>query len=116
LLNATFTDLRGFGWEIESCVLMFADMRDLTFRKQVLKELDLTESDLRGADFREASFERSKLVRADLRGANFAGADLRGADIGPLNDLARLSALKGATISERQARAVANGLGINVAH
>lgn len=113
LLNATFADVQGFGWEMASCVLMYADLRGVTFRKKTLHELDLTESDLRDADFREAVFERTKLVRADLRGCDFHGADLRGAELGPLDD--RLLALKGATISIRQARAVANSLGITVA-
>ncbi|HVE90892.1 MAG TPA: pentapeptide repeat-containing protein [Actinomycetota bacterium] len=114
LLNATFTDLQGFGWDFSSCVLMYADLRDLGFRKHVLDRLDLTESDLRGADFREASFRDVKLVRADIRGADFLGADLRGADLGPLDDLERLSALKGAIISPHQAIVVAGALGINV--
>lgn len=114
LLNATFTDLGGFGWEMRSCVLMYADLRELSFRRNVLHELDLTESDLRGADFQEASFEGCKLVRADLRGADFVGADLRGADLGPLDDPATLTALKGAIISGGQACAVANALGLVV--
>jgi uncharacterized protein YjbI with pentapeptide repeats len=45
MLNATFVDVRGFGFEFVSCVLMYADLRGLSFRKLTLTELDLTESE-----------------------------------------------------------------------
>jgi uncharacterized protein YjbI with pentapeptide repeats len=107
-------ELQGIGWEISSTSVMYADLRGVSFAGKHLKELDLSEANLDGVDFSGTTFEGCRLQRASWTGASFEGADLRGADLGPLEDAASIAALRGAIISEAQARSLANALGLQV--
>ena len=114
LLGSNFSQLSGLGWTFVSTVLMYGDLHGVQLDGRVLHEVDMTEADLTGADFSRTVFEDCRMSRATWTGARFEGADLRGADLGPLETLEQIAALRGAMLSERQAKAVVNALGISV--
>lgn len=114
LLGSSFGELSGLGWTFASTVLMYADLHGVELDGRTLAEVDLTEADLSRADFSRTIFENCRLSRANWTDARFEGADLRGADLGPLETLEQIAALRGAMLSERQAKAVVNALGISV--
>ena len=114
LLGSNFGERAGLGWTFVSTVLMYADLHGVELDGRTLTEVDLTEADLSRADFSRTIFENCRLSRANWTGARFEGADLRGADLGPLETLEQIAALRGAMLSERQAKAVVNALGISV--
>lgn len=114
LIGSTFEKIHGLGWEMSATTLMYANLRGVDLSARTLTALDLTESDITGADFRRAIFEDCRLSRSTWIGAKFESADLRGADLGPIETLEQIAALKGAVLSERQAAAIVNALGIIV--
>ncbi len=114
LLGSTFQHVHGMGWTIENTTMMYANLAGVGFAGRTLVGLDLTEADVKGSDFSRCVFEDCRLSRAIWTNAVFDGADLRGADLGPISDLPQIAALKGAVLSERQAKAIVNALGISV--
>ena len=98
----------------ENTLLVGADLRKMSFRKQRLQQLDFSDAELSGCDFRDALFEGGSLRNAHLKLARFDGADLREVDLGGMKLLdARL--FKGATISYHQAADLLGELGLRVA-
>ena len=95
-------------------MLIGADLRGLSFRKQRLEQLDFSGADVSGCDFRDAVFDGGSLRDAHLKLARFEGADLREVDLGGLR-LVDARLFKGATISHAQAAALVSELGIHVA-
>ena len=114
LLGADFSGVSGLAWTIDKTVLMYANLRGASLNERTLRDVDLTEADLTGADFERTVFEKCRLVRASWAGARFEGADLRGADLGPLETLEQIASLRGAIVSQAQAKAITHALGINV--
>ena len=115
-------DLRGV--QITACrmaetsffsgLLVGADMRQLSFCKMRLLQVDLSDADIAGFDFRDAVFEGGSLQDAHMKLARFDGAHLREMRLGGLKRLdAKL--FKGATISHRQAAELVAEPGLNVA-
>lgn len=114
LTGASFSDAKTLGMRIKSSLLVSADLRGLSFRKQVLEHLNLTGADLDGCDFTEAVFEGGTLSGANLKNARFQGADLRLVELGPLDIATAALHLKGSFMSPEQAAALVSGLGIQV--
>ncbi|WP_332118137.1 pentapeptide repeat-containing protein [Azorhizobium caulinodans] len=95
------------------CLLIAAQLRGLSFRRQDLDGLDFQDADLSEADFREAVLTNCSLRDAHVARARFEGADLRGTDLGGLK-LADAGRFRGATISKAQAADLLAGLGLRV--
>ena len=108
------TASRGRQADFEDTLLIGADLRKMSFRKNQLKQLDFSEADLSGCDFREAVFVGGSLRNAHMKLTRFEGADLREADLGGLK-LVDAKLFRGATISLNQAAALLGELGIMVA-
>ncbi len=86
----------------------------MSFRKQVLDQLDFSDADLGGCDFRDAVFNGGSLRGASLKGARFQGADLRAAELGGITVYDLTGSLKGAVISAEQAGQLIESLGVRV--
>ncbi len=94
-------------------LLINAKLPGFSFRKDVVRKVDLSGADLTKCDFRATVFEECSLREATLTGCRFEASDLRGADLGGLRleDAARF---RGATISREQAGQLLAELGLNV--
>ena len=114
LTGASFLEIAGLGLEFRNCLLVAADLRGLSFRKQRLFQLDLSDADLGGCDFRDAHFDGGSLIGASLKRARFDGADLRRVDLGKLT-ADNVASFRHATISFEQAAALASAFGLLVA-
>ena len=114
LTGADFTDSKSLGIVFEETLLVSAKLPSFSFKKAVLKGLDLSSADLSRCDFREAVFEGSSLREANIEAARFEGADLRGADLGGLPLLKELPRFRGASISTTQAAMILKDLGLQV--
>jgi uncharacterized protein YjbI with pentapeptide repeats len=114
LTGASFEEAACLGLVFEDSLLVGADLRKLSFRKQQLKQLDFSDADLSGCDFRDAVFLGGSLRHAGMKLTRFEGADLREADLGGLK-LVDARLFKGATISHRQAAGILAELGLSVA-
>lgn len=114
LTGASFADAKALGMRIQASLLVSADLRGLSFRKQVLEHLNFTGADLGGCDFTEAVFEGGTLSGANLKNAKFQGADLRLVELGPLDIATAALHLKGSFMSPEQAASLVSGLGIQV--
>ena len=113
LTGADLSEVRALGLTFERCLLISANLRKMSFRKERLDGLDFSEADLGGADFRDAVFEGCSLRGASLPLANFKGADLRGCDLGQIS-LKDAPLFRGAVISPRQATDLMRGFGVTV--
>lgn len=114
LTGANFEEVASLGLTFEDSLLVGADLRAMSFRKQRLQQLDFSEADVSGCDFRETVFEGGSLRNAHLKLARFEGADLREADLGGVK-LFDAKPFKGATVSYNQAAALLAELGLSVA-
>ncbi|MFZ2990957.1 pentapeptide repeat-containing protein, partial [Ideonella sp.] len=111
---AQFGGARTLGLVFEDSLLVAADLRGVSFRKQVLKHLNFSDADLGGCDFRDAVFEGGSLRHANLKNAQFAGADLRFVDISGMTLTTLAQFCQGSTVSADQAAALVSGLGVQV--
>ena len=102
------------GLRFQDSLLVDADLRGLSFRKQTIARLNLADADLGGCDFRDAVFEGGSLRDANLKNAQFEGADLRSVDLSGLTITNVAQQFKGATLSMEQAAALISGLGVRV--
>ena len=98
----------------EETLLVAANLQGLSFRKMLLRRVDLSDADLAGCDFRDAVLIGASLRNARIAQARFDGADLREADLSGLK-LVDLRVLRGATISVRHAVDLIAELGVHVA-
>jgi fluoroquinolone resistance protein len=105
---------QSLGLSFHDSLLVGADLRGLSFRKQLIERLDLSDADLAGCDFRDAVFEGGSLRDAHLKNARFDGADLRSVDLGGLRIGNLAQCFKGAIISAEQAAALVGELGVRV--
>ncbi len=114
LTGAGFGGAETLGLVLVECLLVGADLRGLSFRKQRLEQLQMADADVSGCDFRDAVFKGGSLRNAHLKNAQFAGADVRSVDLGglSLNDL--VQSFKGAVISHDQAATLVEALGVRV--
>lgn len=113
LTGATIVEIRGLGLTFLNTLLVGADLRGMSFRKQRLIGLDFSTADLSGCDFRDATFEGGSLRDANLRHTRFEGADLREAILGTLT-MEQVSNFKRAVISHEQAAILAASMGMLV--
>ena len=102
------------GLRFQDSLLVGADLRGLSFRKQLVARLNLADADLGGCDFRDAQFEGGSLRDANLKNAQFEGADLRTVDLSGLTITSVAQQFKGAVLSMEQAAALISGLGVRV--
>ena len=114
LTGAQFREAQTLGLGFHDSLLVGADLRGISFRKQTIEQLDLSDADVSGCDFRDAIFEGGSLRDAHLKNTRFDGADLRAADLGGLRITALAQFFKGAILSTDQAAALVSGLGIRV--
>jgi fluoroquinolone resistance protein len=114
LTGAKFGQAQTLGLTLRHSILVNADLRGISFRKQRLESLNMSGADLAGCDFSAAHFMGGSLRDANLRGASFRGADLRGIELGQVvvGDLQQHFA--GCTLSAEQAATIIGGLGITV--
>jgi fluoroquinolone resistance protein len=80
-----------------------ADLRGMSFRGQLIDQLNLTAADLTGCDFRNAVFVGGTLSNAKLMRAQFENADLRAIDLSGFKPMDVSQYCKGAVISVEQA-------------
>lgn len=114
LTGARFTDAVTLGMSLKRSLAVNADLRGLSFRKQVIEALNLEGADLSGCDFTDAILRDCNLSNAALKNARFTRADLRGAKLGDIQVGDLLQHYKGSTISTDQAASIIAGLGVQV--
>lgn len=111
LTGAHFTGAQTLGLSFDDSLLVGADLRGVSFRKQTLERLNLSDADLAGCDLREAVFDGGSLRDANLKNAQFDGADLRSVDLGGLKIMNVAQFFNGAVMSSDQAAMLIGGLG-----
>jgi uncharacterized protein YjbI with pentapeptide repeats len=114
LTGARFTEARTLGLAYHASLLVGADLRGISFRKQRLEALNFSGADLSGCDFTDAVLVDCDLTDANLKNARFARADLRRAQLGVLQVGDLVQHFKGSTISADQAAAIVAALGVHV--
>jgi len=114
LTGAHFGGAHSLGLSFHHSLLVGADLRGISFRKQRIEQLDLSDADVSGCDFRDAVFEAGSLRDAHLKNAQFDGADLRSVDLSGLRIAGLAQFFKGAIISPDQASALITELGVRV--
>ncbi|WP_321817436.1 MULTISPECIES: pentapeptide repeat-containing protein [unclassified Paraburkholderia] len=114
LTGARFVDARTLGLSFHDSLLIGADLRGLSFRKQALEGLNFSDADLSDCDFRDAVFEGGSLRNALLRNSRFDGADLRSVDLSGLRLADVMQHLKGTILSVEQAVTLIGDCGVRV--
>lgn len=114
LTGALFGGAQTLGLSFHDSLLIGADLRGISFRKQTLEGLNFSDADLAGCDFRDAVFNKGSLRDAHLKNARFDGADLRSVDLQGLGLAALAQHFKGSLISQEQAAELVGSLGVRV--
>lgn len=114
LTGARFGGAQTLGLSFHDSLLVGADLRSMSFRKQTLEGLNFSDADLAGCDFRDAVFTKGSLRDANLKNARFDGADLRSVDLQGLSLAALAQHFKGSLISQEQAAELVGSLGVRV--
>jgi uncharacterized protein YjbI with pentapeptide repeats len=114
LTGAHFTGAQTLGLVFTDSLLVGADLRGVSFRKQTLERLNLSDADLAGCDFRDAIFNGGSLRNANLKNALFERADLRLVDLSGLSIATLAQSLKGSVVSMDQAASLIGSLGVQV--
>jgi len=114
LMGACFSEAITLGMVMKQSVAVNADLRGLSFRKQVLDTLNLEGADLSGCDFTDAVLLECNLANATLKNARFTRADLRRARLGGVQVGDLLQHFKGSTMSADQAASIVAALGVQV--
>lgn len=114
LTGARFREAQALGLVLRHSILVNADVRGFSFRKQRIEALNFAGADLAGCDFSSADFVGGSLRDANLKGASFKGADLRNVELGPVQIGDLQQHFKGSILSIEQAATIVSALGINV--
>lgn len=114
LTGAKFGQAQTLGMTIRSSILVNADLRGISFRKQRIEGLNMSGADLGGCDFSASVFIGGSLRDANLKGASFKGADLRDVELGAVAVGDLQQHFMGSTISAEQAAVIVAALGISV--
>jgi hypothetical protein len=114
LTGARFAEARTLGTTLRASLLVTADLRGWTFRKQNLEQLNLSGADLSGCDFSDDILIDCDITGASLKHTKFARADPRRAQIGPLQVGDLLQHFKGSVISVDQPAGLIAALGVSV--